>query len=198
MCKGKMEPGEMEKARAEQEEFKAMSCAELLLYLRDHWETMWEWDRVYLTSLLVQKGCQKGVPYLVEQLRSADPSSRWQALAGLKDLRCREHRQLFVDLLLTDPDEDVRRHALTGLSALFRGEHDIAILRLAIEAYDDQSSSVAMRLAAGAAMMYQFDVPKDLGWPSWWNEEEEDLQHPALQWAVAQARQLLARGQSRL
>ena len=33
-----------------------------------------------------------------------------------------------------------------------------------------------MRVTAGAAMMYQLDVPHDeRGAPAWWNEEEKDL-----------------------
>lgn len=178
--------------KQEQDAFEAMSCSELSAYLDRHWETLRNGRRAYLTSLMVHKECREGIPYLLHQVQSQDPFSRCQALYGLEELKCREYRQLFIDLHLNDPDDKVRERALVGLCILFRGERDKEILRLALDAFDNPVSDIAMRLAAGAAMVYQLGVPKELGELPWWDEEEEDLQHPALVWAVAETRRLLA------
>jgi len=176
-----------------QSTFEAMSCIELLAYLDRHWNMLDEGDRAYPTFLLVNKGCHEGAPYLLRQLESVDPFYRGQALYGLAELGCREYRQVFIDFHLNDPDEDVRRKALSHLTTLFRNERDMEILRLALAAWDNPANSVALRLAAGAAMMYQLDIPHDeRGAPEWWDEKEEDLQHPIILRAVEEARKILA------
>ena len=179
--------------RIEQEidAFKRMSCSELTVFLGEKWEETPEWDRQYLTALLVQKGCQGGIPFLLRQLESPDSASRRQALWGLENLDYRENRQLLINIHLKDPDEEVRATALISLSTLFRNKRDTEIVRLALAAFDDPASSVPMRLTAGAALVYQLDTPDELGVLPWWNEEETDLQHPALQWAVLETRRLL-------
>jgi len=179
--------------KREQETFKSMSCTELLAYLDHNWDTLPDGRRAYLTFLMAGKGCREAVPYLLRQVESDDPFHRWRALSGLADLGCQEHHQVFVDFHLNDPSEDVRRKALVNLCHVFRGECDTEILQLALAAWDDPASSVGMRLAAGAVMMYQLNVPHDeRGGPGWWNEEREDLQHPSILQAVEETRRLLA------
>lgn len=173
-----------------------MSCAEILANLEREWDTLRIERRAYLMSRLVDAGCREVIPYLLRHLKSNEGFYRWRALFGLADLKCREYRQLFIDFHLNDPDDDVRRNALICLCDVFRGERDVAILQLALAAFDNPASSVAMRLTAGAVMMYQLDISDETGGPGWWNQEEEDLQHPALMRAVAETRQLLAEGTS--
>ena len=175
----------------EQKEFTAMSCSELLVYLDQHWETLRDERRTFLTSLIVNKKCKEGISYLLHQVKSEDPFSRRQALHGLAELECREHRQLFINLYFSDPDDKVRAGALIDLCRMFPGERDIGILGLALNAFDNPASSMTMRLAAGAAMICQLHVPKELGELPWWDEEEEDLQHPALLRALAESRMIL-------
>ncbi len=159
---------------------------------------MWDGQRAYLVSLVVDKDCRGGVLYLLHQLGSSNPSSRWRALYGLAHFKCREYRQTFIDFHLNDPDDDVKQASLISLCDVFRGERDVEILRLALAAWDDPASSVTMRLTAGAVMMYQLNISHDeRGRPGWWNEEEEDLQHPSILQAVAETRRLLAQETSR-
>jgi hypothetical protein len=188
-------PEWLRQAKEELAVFKGMSCVELQVYLERHWPILDDGDRTYLTSLAAHKGCREGAPYLLRQLKADDPSARWRALSGLEELGCREYRQYFVDLYLNDPVEDVRRNALLYLSTLFRNERDAEILRLALAAWDNPSSSLALRLTAGAAMMYQLDIPHDeWGAPAWWDEEEADLQHPSILRAIEETREILAHG----
>jgi hypothetical protein len=153
---------------------------------------LWESKRDYVTYLMARKGRQESVPFLLRQLQSSDPFYRHNALAGLQSLGRRDYRQLFVDVHRNDRDDDVRADALICLSILFLDEHDGEILSLALEAFDNPASTVAMRLYAAAAMMYQLNLPRELGQPSWYDKQERDLQHPAIKWALKQARQLLA------
>jgi hypothetical protein len=185
---------EIEGVKKEQEMLKNMSCSELSTYLDEHWESLSGGRRAYVSFLMVDKGCQEVVPYLLRQLESECPDYRWRALSGLEELGRREYRPHFVKLHLSDPDDGVRQTALIKLSTLFRNERDIEILRMALAAWDDPTSSVGMRLCAGAAMMYQLAVPHDeRGAPAWWDEENEhELEHPSILRAVEQTRQLLA------
>lgn len=92
---------------------------------------------------------------------------------------------------LHDPDEHVRQKGVLVLDTMFAGLQDREILRLAITAFDNPQSSVAMRWAAGAVMMYQLGTD-DKTEPAWWNEEEEDLKHPNILRTVATTRQVLS------
>lgn len=176
-----------------EEIFKAMSCTELLAYLNRHWEIISDGPQIYLVGLAIDKGCQEVTPYLLRCRKSADSYNRWRALSGLGELGRREYRHLFIDLHLGDPDDVVRQKALLHLSELFRGEHDKEILQLALSAWDNPMSNVAMRLTAGAVMMYQLDISHDeRGAPAWWNEGEEDLQHPSILQAVEETRKMLS------
>jgi hypothetical protein len=83
--------------------------------------------------------------------------------------------------------------AILKLSVLFRNEADREIVERALAFWDDPASSVALRLCAGAALMYQLNVPHDeRGAPAWWNEEPENLEHPSILRAVEEARRFLA------
>ncbi|CAG0928108.1 hypothetical protein TFLX_00747 [Thermoflexales bacterium] len=178
--------------KEEEEIFKTMSCSELLSYLNQHWETLLDGPQIYLAGLAIDKGCQEVAPYLLRCLKNTDPYNRWRALSGLGELGCREYRSLFIDLHLNDSDDVVRQKALLHLSELFRSERDREILQLALSAWDNPNSSIAMRLTAGAVMMYQLDIPHDeQGAPAWWDEEEEDLQHPFILRAVEETRETL-------
>jgi hypothetical protein len=113
----------------------------------------------------------------------------------LSQLGRREFRDEFVRAYLHDLDMTVRKRALVDLSELFRGERDREILGMALSAFDDVNSEVGLRLAAGAVMMYQLGVDHDdRGCPAWWDEQEEDLDHPSIQEAVRQTRRLLGEG----
>jgi len=70
---------------------------------------------------------------------------------------------------------------------------DKEIMQVALQAFEANSNSKEMRLAAGAVMMYQLDIPHDKdGRPAWWDEEDEDLEHPLIQNAVAETRRYLS------
>jgi hypothetical protein len=173
-----------------------MSYAEMLVGLEREWDILGEGEQAYLISRLAHAGYREVVPYLLRHLKSNISSHRWRALSGLAELKCQEYRQNFVDFHLNDPDKNVRQKALFHLSNMFRGEKDVEILRLALAAWDNPASSASMRLTAGAVMMYQLGVPHDeRGAPAWWNEEEEDLQHPSILQAVQEARQLLTQAE---
>lgn len=189
---------ELEAVRKKIQALQNMSCLELSGHLGAHWELLSSNDRTYITSMMAHRGCQEAAPYLLRQLESKCPFSRRRALVGLKELGYRESRPWFIELYLNDPDDDVRRTALINLSVLFRDERDIKILRLALAAWDNPTSSVGMRLNAGAAMMYQLDIPHDEhGAPAWWDEENEyELEHPSMLRAATETRQMLAPGGS--
>ena len=192
---GEKEPfPELEAVRKEIEILKNMSCSELSAQLDEHWERLSSEDRAYISFLMVRRGCQEAVPYLLRQLGSECSHHRSRALSGLEALGRRDCRSRFVNMHLTDESVQVRQTALIMLSTLFRNERDIGILRLALATWDDPASSVGMRLYAGAAMMYQLAVPHDeRGAPAWWDEGNEyELEHPSIQRAVAETRQLLA------
>jgi hypothetical protein len=181
------------RAEQESETLKTMSCSELTTYLEQHLEILQDGRGAYVTSLMVNKECREVIPYLLRQTKSQDSYTKQQALRGLEKLECQEYRHIFVGSHLNDPDEEVRAGALICLCGLFRGERDREILRLALAAFDNPASSVEMCLTAGATMMYQLDIPHDEeGGPMWWNEEEQDLCHPAIVQAVAETRRLLA------
>ena len=167
------------------------SCAEMLADLEWDWNRLWDGRQAYRMYKMVRMGCQEVKPYLLRHLENENPEFRWRALHGLADLKCRECRPIFIKMHLTDPNEDVRRIALTTLSSVFDGERDREVLQLALAAYDDPKSSVAMRLAAGAMMMYQLDISDETGGPGWWNEDPEDLLYPTLLRAVEETRKLL-------
>lgn len=168
------------------------SCTEMLQYLESNWDDLWDGRRAYLMWQMTSVGCREVIPYLLRHLENPDPGYRRTALNGLGELKCRECRARLIGLYLNDVDEEVRKQALLALNDAFRGERDKEILQFALAAYDNPKSSVAMRLAGGAVMMYQLDIPHDeLGNPAWWNEDEEELSHPSIQRAVKDTRQLL-------
>jgi hypothetical protein len=129
-------------------------------------------------------------------LDADDPSHRQDAIYALGDLGSRESRDPVLSKFLHDSNRDVRQTALIELCELFRGERDQEILHLALEAYDNPESPTSLRLAAGAVMMYQLEIPHDeKGGPGWWNGEEQDLKHPSIMRAVQETRDLLEQGQ---
>ena len=178
--------------REENARLEAMSCCELRDYLEQHWETLLDGTRYYVSTMMADKGCCEAIPYILRRLRWQNPQERVLAMQDLEKLKCRECRVLLIEYHVSDPDEHVRAQALVCLSSIFGEEKDVQILRLALAAFEAPAASVATRLAAAVAMAYQLRVPEELGWPGWWNEEAEDLDHPALQWAVAETRRLLA------
>ena len=177
--------------REEQDRLRALSCSELRGYLEERWDTVLPGRREYVLSIMVDKQCQEAVPYLVRQLRARDSHARIRATWGLSKLGRRELRPELLKLHLRDKSPRVRRETLVWLSAMFEGEADAEILRLALDAYDDPRSSVVTRVLAGGAMILQLDVPRELGSSGWWNEQKAALGHPALQWAVAEARRIV-------
>lgn len=73
-------------------------------------------------------------------------------------------------------------------------QKDKEILRLALSVYEAQESTTESRLIAGAAMMFQWGIASDTdGRPAFWNEVEAELEHPSLQKAVAETRNLLSK-----
>jgi hypothetical protein len=173
------------------------SCEELMKDILSEWDGLQEWERTQRAVRLADRGCRDIIPYLIKLLESNDTYSRCQALYSLSDLPSREHRAVFIDRHLNDPSEEVRKVALMELSKMYPGKEDIEILKLALDAFDDPASSKGMRLYAGAVMMYQLEIPRDeLGGPGWWNEEEEDLNHPYIQSAVEQARNILKKNKN--
>ena len=169
-------------------------CDRMLEDLEAEWDEIPNGVRTFHLEQLAKSGCQDAVPFILRMLREAeDPSDRWRALHALEDLDRRDMRSVFIEAHLSDPHEDVRRNALAGLSELFRGEADREILALALHTYDNQDSSLRMRLTAGAMMMYQLGMDHDEhGRPSWWNEDEEELSHPLILKAVEETRRILA------
>ena len=99
--------------------YEEMSCSEYLDFLGKIWDESPEWSRSYFTGLLVYKECYDGLPYLLEQIESPSAESRKGALNALSRLGFREHRGVFIRLLLQDEDAGVKRRALIDLSALF-------------------------------------------------------------------------------
>ncbi len=169
------------------------SCPDMLAELERDWDKLEDYDRSYLMSRMVRAGCREVVPYLLRHVKAPEPYHRQQALRGLGWLRCREYRHVFIDRLLNDSDGEVKEAALLNLERAFHGERDKEILSLALSAFDNPASSVALRLTAGAVMMYQLDIPEDeVGGPAWWNEEEGDLRHPSIVRAVDETRKLLS------
>jgi hypothetical protein len=196
MNENTLTPEPLSDPEQEQIEFKDLSCSELRAYLDRNWAALPEQRQSYLMFLMVEKRCQGVVPYLLQHLEGEDPDSRWQALSGLAEFKCREYRPRFVDLHLNDPDDFVRQQALLHLGDMFRNERDQEILALALTAWDDPASTAGMRLTAGAVMMYQLDIPHDeTGRPAWWDEHNvEELEHPSILQAVGETRKLLAQG----
>jgi HEAT repeat protein len=166
-------------------------CKEMTAVLERDWEKLRERQRTTYLWQLVKANCREAIPYLIRQLEAKDPFERGQALYGLGQLKCRDCRQLLIETHHNDPDESVRQTALLALNTIFKEEQDREILSLALAAFDDPASSVALRLAAGAVMMYQLRLWDDTG-PGWWNEEEQDLQHHNIVRAVTKTRERLA------
>ncbi|MCP4125988.1 MAG: HEAT repeat domain-containing protein [Gammaproteobacteria bacterium] len=164
------------------------TCAEMLAHLEKVWDEVWEGRRTYLISQMADKGCHEVIPYLEKHLKADNPELRWRAILDLKELKSTAHRKTIIDMFKTDPDEEVRKTAITSISAMFYGQADEEILQQALQAYDDPKSSVGLKLCAGGAMMHQLD---SFDGPGWWNEDEEDLDHPAMIYTIAETRRIL-------
>lgn len=166
-------------------------CINMAANLERDWDALQEWNRGWLLRRMVDARCGEAIPYLIRQLEAKDPFERGQAVYGLGQLKCRDCRPLLIEIHHQDPNESVRQTALLALNTIFKEEQDREILSLALAAFDDPASSVALRLAAGAVMMYQLRLWDDTG-PGWWNEEEQDLQHHNIVRAVTKTRERLA------
>jgi hypothetical protein len=144
--------------------------------------------------MIEEKHCehQHLVPFLHRLLESEDDSYRYLALDLIGEIDFENKRNLLVNEFTGDPDETIRNYALILLTNSFPNQRDKEILGLALRAFDDPNSSIATRLAAGAAMMYQLGIPHDeQGRPAWWDEKEEELHHPKIQEAIFETRRLL-------
>lgn len=174
------------------------TCEELHSYLKENWGNLTDTDQLFALRVMIEeKNCspQFTAPLLRLLSRAKDPYYRGQALLHLSKIENERSRDVLIQAVKEDPDEIVREMALIYLTDVFRNQKDLEIIALALQMYDNSNSSVSLRLAAGAAMMYQLGIPHDEnGQPPWWDDNEEDLAHPAIQKAVAQARQLVTSG----
>ena len=148
--------------------------------------------RIDLVDQAARLGCREVKPFLLRYLVADNPFLREEGLRGLKDLGAREERPRMLDLFHKDPDSCVRQTALVCLDMLFLGEADNEILQMALKAFEDKDSDIGMRLAAGAVMMHQLQIPHDeQGGPAWWNEDEPEwLEHPSILRAVQDTKKL--------
>jgi hypothetical protein len=177
-----------------QESIAGMNCLELASYLEKNWSNLSEVDISLYTREMVKKGCEQEstLPFLLRQVSLNDSFYRKEALNNIAKGGGTRYKKLFIDLARTDSDEDVRCSALMNLVDLFRDLRDEETLSLAYEIYSAQKSSIGLKLAGAATMMYLLGISHDEnGRPAWWDEDAEDLNHPALQQAVSETKAIL-------
>jgi hypothetical protein len=170
-------------------------CQYLYTFLEKEWKNLRDVDQLFVIERMIkEKQCDfhQILPFLYKLLEDPDPYYRYSAINHICDLDGRNHRELLKRVFKDDVDEDNRERALLLLATTFAHEKDREILMLALSMYDDPKSSYGARLTAGAAMMFQLDIPWDKdGRPAWWDEEEEELDHPSLKEAVSKTREIL-------
>lgn len=175
--------------------FSQWDCDQLSKYLSAEWGNIRDVDQDILIEIMLTKNCPLGqvLPFLFKLMEDTDPYYRYMAMNYIVELDGIHQRNFLIQVFLNDPDQGNRNRALILLTDVFRNQRDKGILRLALSSYDDPSSNVATRLAAGAAMMYQLDISHDEdGRPAWWDEANvEELQHLAILQAVESTRELL-------
>lgn len=177
-----------------QQSIASMTCSELVDFLEGNWEKL-PISHIYFYVLeLSKKQCKSGqaMAFFRRLLEAEDPFYRVTALEFIKESGGRESRQIFFEVARRDHDDSVVQEALLSLTDLFRDQKDREILSLASGIYEDHETSTQLKLAAAATMMYQLGIPHDAtGRPAWWDEDEETIDHPALQRAIAETREIL-------
>jgi len=170
-------------------------CDFLSRILSDEWEKLRDVDRLAVIRIMFEKkhcSIEQIMPYLFKLMNSIDPYYRYEGLNYIVELDGKNQREFLVRVFNNDPDLVIRNRALLLLADIHRSQRDMEILRFALSAFEDPTSAIESRLIAGAAMMFLLDIPSDEdGRPAFWDEDEEELNHPAIQRAVAETRKIL-------
>ena len=178
-------------------ELHGKDCDFLLHYLSMKWGKMRDVDRsVVLRIMAEERLCrvEQTMPYLIKLMTSSDSYYRYEALNYIVKLDGINQRNTLIQVHLNDPDLGNRNRALLLLADTFHNQKDKEILRLALSIYEDPESTTESRLIAGSAMMFQWGITSDAnGRPAFWNEVEAELEHPSLQKAVTETRNLLSK-----
>lgn len=171
-------------------------CDFLSHYLSIEWVKMRDVDRLIVLRIMAdEKLCsvEQIMPYLIKLMASPDSYYRYEALNYIVKLDGINRRNFLIQVHLNDPDLGNRNRALLLLADTFHNQKDKEILRLALSVYENQESNTESRLIAGAAMMFQWGITSDKdGRPAFWNEVEAELEHPSIQKAVTETRNLLS------
>lgn len=171
-----------------------MDCVHLAASLNSGWDLMPEvWRHQYLSEM-VKKNCEHSsvTALLLKQLQSRDPYYRSRALELIRDVVGVDGKRIFIEIADPKEDEEVVEAALRCLTDLFRDRRDREILSLAYQLYVDPKTSIQLKFTAAATMMYQLGIPHDeFGRPAWWDAEDESMDHPAIQRAVAETKEIL-------
>lgn len=170
-------------------------CDFLLHGLSSEWERLRDVDRLAVIRIMIEvKHCELGliITFLNKLMSSSDPYYRYEVINYLVELDGKNQREFLVQVFLNDHDLENRNRALLLLADTFRNQRDKEILHFALSVFDDPSSTIGSRLIAGVALMFQLGIPGDEdGHPVFWNDDEEEIQHPAIQRAVTATREIL-------
>lgn len=169
-------------------------CDYLSSFLEREWDKLRSVDqKIIIEAMIKDKHCNKEqiMPFLYKLYKDKDPSYRHYAISCISDLDGYNNKKFLIEVIKKDRDETNRSWALIELATTFSGQKDREILQLSLSMYDSPTSTTDARLSAGAAMMFQLNIPWDKdGRPAFWDDEEE-LSHPAIQKAVEETKKLL-------
>lgn len=172
-------------------------CDYLLAFMEREWSHLRATDQLALLEIMLkEKQCKSDqlLPFLYKLMEDPDPLYRYHAINFIVEIDGQTQREFLIRVIEKDLDYDNRKRALILLSNLFEAQRDKDILKLAIALYDNPASSVGVRLTAGAAMMFQLGITSDEdGRPAFWGDDEEELNHPAIQRAAAETREILTK-----
>lgn len=172
------------------------STKELIYLLDKNWHALHSVYKLEALNYLIEVRKENGsriIEFLNQLLVDDIPYYRRRAMERLVELYGQEQREMLEDVISRETDNDNRAYAITLLADIFRNQRDKRILKIAHHLYTDQQGSLNLKLCSCAAMMFQLGISQDEdGRPAWWDEEEEELQHPLILRAIRETQEILS------
>jgi hypothetical protein len=180
-------------------ELNGFSNEDLISWLENEGDLIYLSRKSYIAHILSERGDVRSVRFLLEIVQDSEKEGydfhvafcRGRALIDLAELNLKEYKGMFLDIVINDPQEEVKQMALNGLTTMFRSNRDVEILRVSLKIFQDTNMSVPTRLSAGATLLYQFEESDTMETFDWWNENPEYLNHPDFLWAAEEAKKII-------